>query len=286
MPKLRMKRDLGFTEMRVQDSEKNLSFPLLLMHPNEFSSGKHRLVMLSHGSGGSPLAYRYLAEYLADKGYFVGIPEHPGNNRHDNSLEGTLVNLVDRPRHLKIATDLILNDERWKAHLDASNVALIGHSMGGYTALALAGGIPHTEHQMKYDPDHKIDKAEEVPVKADSRVRVLVLFTPAAGWYLSEGALANVKVPMLILSAEHDDITPAFHSQIVLKGVPDKNVVTHREIPGAGHYSFLGVFPESVRKMGLPAAFDPPGFDREAFHEELNVEVCEFLQKHLPSVTN
>jgi len=275
-----MKMDVGFTEMHVQDSEKNLSFPMLLMHPNEFVGKSHRLVMLSHGSGGSPLAYRYLAEFLADKGYFVGVPEHPGNNRHDNSLEGTLANLVDRPRHLRLATDAILNDERWRESLDQNNISLIGHSMGGYTSLALAGGIPHTEHQMKYDPDHKIEKSEVVPVLADARVRALVLFTPATGWYLSEGALAAVKVPMLVLSAEHDDITPAFHAEIILKGVPDKSVVTHREVKNAGHYSFLDVFPESVRKMGLPAAMDPVGFDREAFHDELNTEVFEFLETH------
>lgn len=278
MPKLRMNADVGFVEMTVQDSEQNLSFPLLLIHPLDFSSGKHPLVMISHGSGGSPLAYRWLADYLAKNGYFVGIPEYPFNNRHDNSREGTIENLIDRPRHLRLAIDAIFADERWSSSLKKPGVALIGHSMGGYTSLVLAGGIPHTQHQIKYDPDHKIKSSQEVPVKSDDRVNALVLLAPATGWFLSEGALSKVKAPLLILTGEFDDITPAFHAEILKKGISNSKQVTHREIRNASHYSFLGVFPESVRKTNFAPAMDRPGFDRPKFHDELNVEILEFLQ--------
>ncbi|MNT35268.1 Alpha/beta hydrolase family protein [compost metagenome] len=180
-----------------------------------------------------------------------------------------------------MAMDAIFADQRWSAYLDENRVALIGHSMGGYTSLALAGGIPHTKHQIQYDPDHKITSSQEVPVKADERIKALVLMAPATGWFLSEGALSAVKIPILILTGEFDDITPAFHAEIVMRGVPDGKQVTYHEEKNASHYSFLGVFPESVRKTNFPPAMDRPGFDRAKFHEELNVEIAEFLAKYL-----
>jgi Platelet-activating factor acetylhydrolase, isoform II len=47
------------------------------------ADGLHRLVVISHGSGGSHLAYLMLAERLATCGYVVAMPEHTGNNRND-----------------------------------------------------------------------------------------------------------------------------------------------------------------------------------------------------------
>lgn len=46
--------------------------------------GDHRLILISHGSGGSPLGYRQLALHLATQGFVVACPEHPNNNRHNN----------------------------------------------------------------------------------------------------------------------------------------------------------------------------------------------------------
>jgi predicted dienelactone hydrolase len=100
------------------------------------------LVILSHGNGGTPWAYRDLAKHLARSNFVVALPEHLGNSRNDNSLAHTAANLENRPRHLTLSIDAVFDDAVMKAHLAPARVGVIGHSIGGYTALALAGGQP------------------------------------------------------------------------------------------------------------------------------------------------
>ena len=114
--------------------------------------GEFPLVVISHGTGGSHLLYRTLSLHLARSGFVVVLPEHPGNNRNDNALAGTHTVLADRPRQIRLAIDWAYDAERLAGRLAANCVAVVGHSLGGYTALAIAGevspGPPPTRHQM------------------------------------------------------------------------------------------------------------------------------------------
>lgn len=60
-------------------------------------------MVISHGTGGSHLAYRTIAAHLAKSGYVVALLEHPGNNHDNNELSGTVENLTNRPRHVRLA---------------------------------------------------------------------------------------------------------------------------------------------------------------------------------------
>lgn len=216
------------------------------------------LAVISHGSGGSHLVYRTLAMHLARHGFLVAQPEHPFNNRNNNSLAGTTAILESRPRHVRQVID-------WAyANFDVPHAAVIGHSMGGYTALAVAGGRP-----VAYPAD------TPVPVVPDDRVRALVLMAPATPWFLPPGSLSEVRVPILLLTAERDPHTPPGHSEIIRRALEPR--LTHRVIANAGHYSFLSPFPAQMINAAFAPSQDPPGFDRERFHEELNAMVLEFL---------
>src|SRR5580692_7574048 len=48
--------------------------------------GRFPLVLISHGSGGSPLVYRSLSLLLARHGFIVALPKHPGNSLGDDAL--------------------------------------------------------------------------------------------------------------------------------------------------------------------------------------------------------
>ena len=189
--------------------------------------------------------------------------EHAGNNRNNNQLEGTLENLVNRPRHVRLTMDAVVSDAQLGACVQPDNVAIIGHSIGGYTALAVAGGTPWSETRQKVD------------VAADPRVRALVLLAPATGWYLPEDSLSHVNVPILMLVAEHDPYTPRWNAELVLDGVPDRSQVTYRVVENAGHFSFLSPFPAQMRKASFLPSTDPEGFDREEFHQRLSAELLE-----------
>lgn len=229
------------------------------------SPGEFPLVVISHGNNGSHLLYRELALHLARNGFVVALPEHPGNNRDDRSLSGTVENLANRPRHLRAVIDFACSE--WRI----SSVAVVGHSLGGYTGLALVGGKPTASpHETGGEP-------APVAVEADDRVTALVLLAPATPWFMLDGALDDVSVPILMLSGEKDENTTLWHADIVLKGV--RGPVEHRVVENANHFSFESPFPPHLASQFAPYQ-DPPGFDRAAYQEEMKAEVLEFLQRY------
>lgn len=277
---------VGSRQIKVSDKTLNISFPVLVQYPTHQPSaktafgpylmdvsidadviqGQFPLVIISHGNGGSHLLYRSISTHLAKHGYIVAMLEHYGNNRNNNQLENTNENLINRPKHISLTIDELLKDSLSKSVLKKS-IAVIGHSMGGYTALALAGGLPRTR------------EGEVIQCTPDQRVKVIVLLAPGTGWFIN--SLENVTIPILMLVAEHDTITPDWNAEIVLKYIPDKSQVTYRKVENAGHFSFLTPFPDAMKKIGFLPATDPAGFNREQFHQQLPTEILNFLTEKL-----
>jgi predicted dienelactone hydrolase len=104
--------------------------------------GRHPLVLISHGNGGTEIGHAWLAETLATAGYVVVAIRHPGSNYQDMSATGRPVYFTDRPSHLSKVLDQLLASERWAPLIDDKRIAAIGTSAGGHTVLALAGGQP------------------------------------------------------------------------------------------------------------------------------------------------
>jgi predicted dienelactone hydrolase len=239
-------------------------------------TGERRpLVVLSHGNNGTPWAYRDMAKHLARSGFVVALPEHLGNSRSDNRLERTAANLVNRPRHLSLAIDALLADAELRDRVATERVGVIGHSIGGYTGLAAAGGCPWAAAHESAD-----GRPHPVEATADARVGALVLLCPATFWFI-RGSLSAVRAPILIVTGEKDEITPASHAAAVIGGVPDAALVEHRVIPGAGHFSVMSRFPPEMCRPEFPPSQDPEGFDREAIQPELFGWVTEFLRRTL-----
>lgn len=218
-------------------------FPVRIARDAEPVAGRHVLVVISHGSGGTRETHRELAYYLAARGFVVAVPEHPGNHRGDNSLADSEELLARRPRDV-----LAVADACTRAFELHERFAIIGHSMGAYTGLVAA-----------HDP----------------RVGALVLLAPATPWLRAPGALAHVRVPVMMRAGDGDGIAPAeYMCQIVVDGV--SVAVDHRIVPGAHHYAFLSPWPAAT--PAIPPSMDPPNFDRRAFLDRLYPEIEAFLR--------
>jgi predicted dienelactone hydrolase len=277
----------GSRQLQIKDEAKGISFPVLVHYPTHEPSvptlfgpytmdvcpdasvveGQFPLIIISHGNGGSHLLYRTISTHLAKNGYIVAMVEHYGNNRNNNQLENTTENLVNRPRDISLTIDALQLENVFRNRIATTKIAVIGHSMGGYTALALAGGIPWTK------------EGQKVEVSADSRVKAIVLLAPGAGWFMN--SMDTVAIPILMLTAEHDLITPAWNAEVVLKSIPDRSLVTFRMIKNAGHFSFLSPFPSAMKNPNFLPSTDPDGFDREEFHKHLPTEILNFLNDKL-----
>jgi predicted dienelactone hydrolase len=251
-------------------------YPLAVATDAPVEGERLPLVVISHGNNGSPWTYRGMAVHLARAGFVVALLEHPGNSRSDGSLAGTAANLENRPRHVRLVLDAMFEDEHLGKRLSPAGAGVIGHSIGAYTALAVAGGRPSALPQEVPD-----GQARAVPVVRDPRVRALVLLAPASPWFMGEGALAAVDVPILMRTAELDEHTPTFHADIILRGIPDAGRIDHRVVQGAGHFSFQSPFPPAMTRPEFPPSQDPAGFDRVAFQPVLHAEIEAFLRGSL-----
>lgn len=234
------------------------------------------LVVVSHGTGSTPWVMRDLAAHLVRHGFAAALLAHPGNTRRDDGLAHTTINLQNRPRHIRLVIDAAFAAPELGARLLPGQVAVIGHSLGGYTALALAGGRPVTlPHE---SPE---GRAQPFVVEFDPRVRAAVLFAPAAPWLMAEGSLAHVDIPVMMRTGEKDQHAPTSNDEILMHGFRDRGRVDYRMVPNAGHFSFLSLFPDALIGPQFPPSQDPPGFDRAAYLVELQAEVVTFLRRAL-----
>ncbi len=311
---------VGYQKLVITFKDTSEDFPVALVYPTKTPSenvsfgpfelklaigapiatrakGKFPLVIISHGSGGTNLGHRSIAFALVKKGFVVGMPLHPKNNYKDNSAEGTTNNWVNRPKHIKATIDAIVSKAIISESVDANKVAIIGHSAGGYTALALAGGVADTAHLFNLCKNHakgnqefcglgtKLPTAfvsEEIKNDRDDRIKAIVLMAPVGVLFKSKKALENVDASILLLRAEKDSqLIEPHHSDVIAKNYNHKEKLSYRTIQNSGHYSFITPFPKSIRGSLGAVAEDPEGFDRGAFHETLSKEITEFLVKTL-----
>jgi predicted dienelactone hydrolase len=204
---------------------------------------------------------------LARSGDLVALPRHPGDTLGNNELAQTGDNLRNRPAQLVALLYGLLSDTTLGESIAEEPVIAMGHSMGGYTVLSVAGGQPWTRSR------------EPIPVAHDSRIGALVLMAPACGPFPAPHCLAQVTVPILALTAQHDYLTPDSEIRRALAGITEQRQVTIQTVPNAGHFSFLSPFPREMRSAQFEPGMDPSGFDRERFHQWLPDLVHKWIRE-------
>lgn len=260
------------------------------------------LIVLSHGTGGSELGHSRLAVALARAGYLVAALRHPGDNYQDTSLltNGGARYFSERPWQTSRVIDALLADPQWKDRIarDAKGprIGAVGHSAGGYTVVALAGGRPDVARIAQHCLQHRADdpvfcgmgRGERssadaaapppAPALADPRVRAVVALAPL-GVVFDAASLAAIKVPMSLYEAENDRwLVPRFHARWIAANV--KGAETHR-VASAWHFAFMDTPSVPIATPDGDIAADPPGFDRAAFLRRLGREVPAFFDRVL-----
>lgn len=274
--------------------------------------GNGRLVVLSHGSGGSPWVHSDLARALVGAGFIVAMPEHRGDNHKDHGTPGP-ESWKLRPAEVSRAIDAVAQDSRFAALLSFDKVGVYGMSAGGHTALSLAGGRWSTAGFRDHCAAHI---ADDFPACAglatsltggafdatkkwlairlinqrfddaawqmhtDPRVAAIVASVPYAADF-EMASLAAPRVPLGLVTAGQDRwLAPAFHSDAVLKAcAPCERVA---ELPTAGHGALLSPAPPAavLGKAAAALLADPPGFDRRVL-AAVDQRIVAFFARHL-----
>jgi predicted dienelactone hydrolase len=256
------------------------------------ADGKFGLIVISHGAGGFALNHRDLALALASHGYVVAAPTHPRGTDKDISGVGVW---IGRPRQVSRVIDAVLEDRELGSHIQRERIGVVGHSNGGYTALAVAGAKPDPHaaivHCQKHPDDSKYcssggaatreatRRMGDIPDVRDPRVRAIVLVAPNAAGFTDE-ALAQVAVPVRVYGAERDDLTLVrYHAERLAKALPPQTEYVF--VKGAGHFSFMAGFPWALRIVVGEAARNPEGFDRDSMLDVMNPEIVGFFDRKL-----
>lgn len=309
------KYHIGYKKLEVSLKESSKTFPVAIIYPTDTPEKqvqfgpfnvelsinapvidkKFPLVVISHGSGGTNLGHRSIAFELVKNGFVVAMPLHPNNNYKDNSAEGTNKNWINRPKHIKWVIDSIGSNPNFSKYVNTDNVSILGHSAGGYTALAVAGAMADTSHLADLCRNHAKENkvfcdlgsdisanftSTRIENKRDDRIKAIVVMAPVGVLFKSKKSLDNITASMLLLRAEKDSqLIEPHHSELIAKRYINKEKLTYRTIKNAGHYSFITPFPKSISGRLGEVSKDPDGFDRESFHKQLSADISAYLIK-------
>jgi predicted dienelactone hydrolase len=270
---------------------RRIAYEMAVSRDAPVAAGSFGVIVVSHGAGGMALLHRGLAIGLASRGYVVAAPTHPRGKGDDISGVGVW---VGRPKQVSRVIDTILDDAGLRSHIERDRIGVVGHSNGGYTALAVAGAKPSPSAIIAHCRQHPDDarfcafggaatrqatrEVGHIPELRDPRVRSIVLMAPNAAPF-TDDALVKVTVPVLVYAAEKDDLTRVrYHAERLAKAVPRVDCVL---VKGAGHFSFIASFPMALKIIAGEGARDSDGFDRDAFHEVMNREIVGFFNRTL-----
>lgn len=197
------------------------------------------VIVISHGLSSDRLSFAYLAEHLASYGFVVAVPEHSGSNWNHflaflNGKTNQIISpreFIDRPLDVSYLLDkldaLSKSDKTFRGRLNLQQVGVIGQSLGGYTALALAGAKPQFSQletscqtfQNSLNLSLLLQcRALSLPQRdydlADPRVKAVVAINPVASSLLGRTGLSQVKTPVLMIASSNDRFAPVLQEQI------------------------------------------------------------------------
>ena len=102
------------------------------------ASGRYPVVLFSHGASGMRVQSSFLTAHLASWGMVVIAPDHWSRDLPRALVGQTVGTREDTPNDLFDALDAVSASESLGAMLDLENIAIVGHSAGGGTALLAA----------------------------------------------------------------------------------------------------------------------------------------------------
>ncbi|WP_042341666.1 alpha/beta hydrolase [Calothrix sp. PCC 7507] len=251
--------------LKLLDSTRNRLLLTDIYIPNVATPAP--VIVISHGLGTDSSNFQYLATHLASYGFVVVVPTHPGSNTQQLNAKASQVaesnEFTDRPLDVKYILDQLEKsnqfDPRWKGRLNLQQVGVFGQSLGGYTALALAGAKINFE-QLKQDcqPEALQDTwnmslllqcralalnskkfAKEYNLR-DGRVKAAIAVNPITSSIFGKAGLSQVQIPIMLVGSSDDTVAPALYEQILpfsWFATTHKYLVT---LVGATHFSTIG----------------------------------------------
>jgi predicted dienelactone hydrolase len=226
---------VNFLEQKIifEDPSRNRRLPVDLYWSETPQSP---LIVLAPGFESNRKFLAYLARHLASHGFSVAAIQHPSVAKHGGIPSLNLEKLVpasefiDRPKDITYLLDELakLNQREFPGKFNTQRVTVIGHSLGGYQALALAGAEPNLDELRDFcrssgvlervPADWLQCAAVDIPGRRvnlrDPRVKQAIALNPSIGQIFGKTGLQKVETPTLVLTSTDDTLAPAYSQQL------------------------------------------------------------------------
>lgn len=254
------------------------------------AKGSHPLVVLSHGMYGNAMNQSWLAGALAQEGYVVAAISHPGTSTWMRDPDHAR-QMWDRPGDVSRVIDFALSDPGLSAMIDPEQIYIAGHSLGGFTAVALAGGrydAPKIDAFCEAAPNELVcgifnrwqvaQTPEDVTAMqadlSDDRIKAFAVFDLGGTQMFSLSSLGQIEIPMLVMGAPKDisGLDLDIESRALRAALPE-TTVRYMEPESLSHFDFLGLCtPAAVHILAEEEPGDEiicqgGGEEREADHQ-------------------
>lgn len=277
--------------------------------PLPASPRRFPLVLLSHGTGGSAVSLGWLAHALAARGYVVAAVNHHGNTGAEPSYRPQgFVLWWERAADLSLVLDRVAGHPLLGARIDPARIGAAGFSLGGYTALLLAGArtdrprwqafcagrpddpacrpppeapftLDELTRTLEADPAARRSLERSGESRRDARVRAVYALAPALVAALDPASLAAIDVPLRLAVGERDDQAPPAHNAAAVAGAVRGAGLLR--VPGGTHYVFLSSCSPWGKLVARSLCSDPWGLDREQVHATVAADMADFFDQAL-----
>jgi predicted dienelactone hydrolase len=239
------------------------------------ADGRHPVILLSHGYGGSAQLMGWFGIAMARDGYVVIAVDHPGNNGADPMTVAGASLWWDRAEDLRTALRAAEQDPVVAPHVDASRIGVAGFSAGGFTALVAAGARVDRDHFRRFcttNPDDgvcrpqrefkmtpadvdalfaRLEYAAELAKAPDDHavpgVRAAFAISPALVQALDQASLEHMTTLVQIMLGDADTVAPPATNGLVAARLIPHALLT--SLPGVGHLDFNADCTEAGRAV-------------------------------------
>ncbi|WP_119066713.1 alpha/beta hydrolase family protein [Aggregatilinea lenta] len=277
----------------------------------DLGSGPYPLVILSHGYSLGRTGYAWLAEHLASHGFVVVAPQH--YEVVDETLGDFWRGAITRPQEIEVVLNYVeaqsVAEGIFTGLIDTERIAVVGHSYGGYTALAMAGARFDSDGMEALcdtareagDPNAWLcelvvprvaDMAELAgfaavpeglwPGWGDSRIDAIVSMAGDA-YFFGEAGLAEITIPVMALGGTADTGTPYLWGTYPTYEHVSSPTKARVAFEDAEHMIF-GATCEALpwfTEIGLDAYCSDPVWDMERAHDLAQHFITAFLLTEL-----
>lgn len=229
--RLKQKREASNSSLEGGRKYRIAGLETVVWQPAKIPETGAPIIIFSHGFHGFNAQTKFLMRALSDAGYLVLAPNHKdaigggasfwqAEQKLGDPSSWSEATHKDRADDIVKLIEALKQDPQWNSRIDWSRFALSGHSLGGYTALGLAGAW-----QSWKIPD----------------VKAVLALSPYCQPFANQKTLKNLSIPIMYQSGTRDLGVAPFIQRT--GGAFDQTPapVIYVAFEKAGHFSFTNL---------------------------------------------